>query len=51
MPTVKKGETRQEYVSRAMHEMVHGEGLSVQHAVGKAEGMYDSHLKKKGEKK
>lgn len=52
MPAVKKNESRQEYISRAMHEMVHNEGLGVNHALGKAEGMYDQHIKKqKGKKK
>lgn len=43
MPSVKKGESRSEYVSRAVHQMVHSEGLGVHAAVGKAEGMYDAH--------
>ena len=47
MPAVRKGESRNEYIQRAIHEMVHTEGLSVQHAVGKAEGMFDSATKKK----
>lgn len=45
MPSVKKGESRNAYVSRAVHMMVHREGLTPKHAVGKAEGMYDSYKK------
>jgi hypothetical protein len=41
MPKVKKGEKRGHYVKRAVHKMVHEEGLTPQQAVGKAEGIYD----------
>ena len=47
MPKVKKGETRSKYVKRAVHYMVHKEGLSPRAAVGKAEGMYNQYKKKK----
>ena len=41
MPKVRKGESRSSYVKRAVDMMVHGEGLTLRQAVGKAEGMYD----------
>lgn len=46
MPTVRKGESRNKYVSRAIKYLVEKEGLSQRQAVGKAEGMYDSYKKK-----
>jgi hypothetical protein len=46
MPSVKKNEKRNHYVKRAVHEMVHSEGLTPEQAVGKAEGMF-THAKKK----
>ena len=45
MPTVKKGEKRNDYVKRAVPVMMK-EGLSQKAAVGKAEGMYSQHQKK-----
>jgi hypothetical protein len=50
MPSVKKGETRNAYVKRAVKQMVEKEGLSPKAAVGKAEGMFDQ-AKKKGKRK
>ena len=47
MPKVRRGEKRSEYVKRAVHEMVHKEGLSPRQAVGKAEGMFDQAKKAK----
>ena len=46
MPKVRAGESRSEYVSRAVPQMIK-EGLSQKAAVGKAEGMFTS-AKKKG---
>lgn len=48
MPRVKKGESRSRYVSRAVDEMIHKEGLSQRAAVGKAEGMYTYYTKHRG---
>lgn len=48
MPKVKKGETRNQYVSRAV-PVIMKEGKTQKQAVGKAEGMYTS-AKKKGKK-
>jgi hypothetical protein len=52
MPAVRKGESRNSYVKRAVHQMVHEEGMEPKAAVGRAEGMYNSHWtgpkKKKG---
>ena len=45
MPKVKPSEKRNDYVKRAVHEMVHKEGLTPKAAVGKAEGVFD-HAKK-----
>ena len=50
MPAVRKNESRNSYVNRAIDYLVHKEGLHWRQAVGKAEGMYDS-AKKKKEKK
>jgi hypothetical protein len=47
MPKVRKGETRKNYISRAISHMVKKEGLSQKHAVAKAHGMWRQHLKKK----
>ena len=53
MPAVKKGESRGSYMKRAVDMLIHKEGLPPKAAVGKAEGMYDSHWTgpKKGKKK
>jgi hypothetical protein len=45
MPEVKPGENRNSYVARCVR-VVMGEGLGQEAAVGKCEGMYDSHVKK-----
>lgn len=50
MPKVKEGERRSEYVHRAIPYMM-SEGLTQKQAVGKAEGMFDSHMKKQRKKK
>lgn len=44
MPAVKKGETRDDYMARCVPQ-VRAEGLDENAAVGKCEGMYDSHSK------
>lgn len=44
MPSVKKGEKRNDYVSRAVPEMMK-EGLTQRAAVGKAEGLFNSKWK------
>ena len=41
MPSVKKGESRNKYVSRTIPQLIK-EGLTQRQAVGKAEGMYSS---------
>lgn len=48
MPSVKKGEKRNHYVSRAI-PILKGEGLTQRQAIGKAEGMFNSkwHAKKR----
>ncbi len=46
MPSIKKGESRAEYLKRAIPMMM-AEGLTQRQAVGRAEGMYNS---KKGMK-
>ena len=46
MPDVKQGESRNEYVSRAIPYLMKSEGLSQKAATGKAEGMFSSHQKK-----
>ena len=45
MPAVKKNETRNEYVHRAI-PILKKEGLSTKQAIGKAEGMFTSKKKK-----
>ena len=45
MPTVKKNETRNKYVARAI-PILKKEGLTQKQAIGKAEGMF-THSKKK----
>lgn len=47
MPRPEKGESRDEFVSRAI-KMLMGEGLNQKAAVGKAEGMYTHYSKKRG---
>ena len=41
MPWPKKGESKDTYISRAIDQMVHEEGLKPKHALGKAEGMWE----------
>ncbi len=45
MPEVKTGESRKDYLGRCI-PMVMSEGLNRNQAVGKCEGMYNSHVKK-----
>lgn len=45
MPTVKSGESRNDFVARCV-PMVMGEGASQDEAVGKCEGIYNSHVGK-----
>lgn len=45
MPKPKPNESRNQYVKRAVHEMVHKEGMNPKAAVGKAEGMFTHHKK------
>lgn len=45
MPKVKPGESRSDYVSRCVRTVM-DEGLTREQAVGRCEGMYDSHLEK-----
>lgn len=47
MPKLKKGESRNQYVNRAIPILIR-EGLSQKAAIGKAEGMYSFYSKKKG---
>lgn len=46
MPDVKKGEKRNDYVSRCVQYVMKNEGLDQKAAVGKCEGMYTEHTKK-----
>lgn len=46
MPFPEKGESRSMYVKRAIPE-IKGEGESTKQAIGKAEGIFDSHKKYK----
>jgi len=46
MPAVKKGESRNAYVSRCVPYCMKKEGLSQKAAVGKCEGMYTYKKKK-----
>lgn len=45
MPDVKPGESRSDYVSRCVVQVM-GEGLDQRAALGKCEGMYDSYVNK-----
>lgn len=51
MPAVRKDESEQEYISRAVSMMMKNEGLSKEHALGKAYGMYRQHVKDKKKRK
>lgn len=46
MPKVRKGESRNKYVARAI-PIIMKEGLTQKQAVGKAEGMYDAAKKRR----
>ena len=48
MPRPHKGESKSAYISRAVRYMMKVEGLSQDHALGKAYGMWRQHKKKKG---
>ena len=48
MPEVKPGESRNSYMGRCVRQVM-AEGLDQKAAVGKCEGMYDSHVKKSRE--
>lgn len=50
MPAVKEGESREEYMKRCV-PVVRAEGASEEAAVGKCEGMYDEHQKKRKKQK
>lgn len=50
MPKPRKGETRSEYVSRAIPVLME-EGLTQKQAIGKAEGMYTEYAPKVNKKK
>jgi len=45
MPSIKKGESRSDYVARCVPYCMKNEGLDEKSAVGKCEGMYDQHKK------
>lgn len=49
MPKPRKGESRSNFVSRAIPILM-DEGLSQKQAVGKAEGMYTHYTKRKSKK-
>ncbi len=52
MPAVKKGESRNDYVHRAIPEIKKDHpGMNLRQAVGMAEGMYTSKWHMKGGKK
>lgn len=48
MPHPLKGETKQSFISRAIRYMIKREGLSRDHAIAKAYGMWKQHKKGKG---
>jgi len=50
MPQPNKNEKKAEYISRAVKYMVEKEGLSQKHALGKAYGMWEQHLKNKNKR-
>jgi hypothetical protein len=47
MPNPRAGESKEEYISRAIKYMVEKEGLAQKHAVAKAYGMWEQHKKNK----
>jgi hypothetical protein len=49
MPRPLKGETKSSFISRAIRYLIRKEGLSKDHAVAKAHGIWRQH-KKKGSK-
>lgn len=49
MPSVKKGESRNDYVGRCI-PIVIKEGKTKDQAVGKCEGMYTQHVKEKNKR-
>ena len=51
MPHPKKGESKSAYISRAVRYMIKVEGLSQDHALGKAYGMWKEYHGKRGKKK
>jgi hypothetical protein len=50
MPAIKQGEKRNSYIPRCVAYVMKNEGLDQKAAVGKCEGMYDSHIKHKNSK-
>ena len=48
VPRPHRGESKSEYISRAVRYMVKVEHLTQDHALGKAYGMWRQHKKKKG---
>ena len=46
MPRPLKGESRESYIARAIRYMIKHEGLSRDHAVAKAHGMWRQYRKK-----
>jgi len=51
MPKPKKGESKNHYISRAVRYMIEKEGLTQQHALGKAYGMWEYYKRKKKKRK
>lgn len=47
MPKPKKGETRNQFVARAIKMIMKEEGCTQKQAIGKAEGMYSFYKKNK----
>jgi hypothetical protein len=50
LPAVRKGEEKNEYISRAISYLMKNERLSQDHAIAKAYGMWRQHLKNKGKR-
>jgi len=46
MPVPRKDEKRNPFISRCVHELVHGEGKDPKAAVGECYGIWDEHKKK-----
>lgn len=50
MPEIRKGESRDSFVSRCVPMVMKEGGHTQKQAVGKCEGMFNSHMMRKGKK-